>query len=61
MHVCVHVCVKACPCITVTSVHDSPGVHVFECTAELDKVLPHRSLRDEPPLLLEVLQNEEDT
>lgn len=61
--VCVSVraCVKACPCITVTSVHDSPGVHVFECTAELDKVLPHRSLWDEPPLLLKVLQNQAAT
>lgn len=44
-----------CMCISATSVHDSPGVHVFERTAELDEVLPHRSLWDKPPLLLKVL------
>lgn len=30
---------------------------MFKRTAELDKVLPHRSLRDKPPLLLKVLEN----
>lgn len=45
--VCVHV--------DATSVHDSPGVHVFKRAAELDKVFPHCSLRDQPPLFLEVL------
>lgn len=49
------VCVCLCVFIKATSVHDSPGVHVFECTAELDKVLPHCSLWDKPPLLLKVL------
>lgn len=45
-----------CVCVFInTSVHDSPGVHVFEGTAELDKILPHCSLRDEPSLLLKVL------
>lgn len=29
---------------------------MLECTAELDKVLPHGSLGDEPPLFLKVLQ-----
>jgi len=49
------VCVCVCVCAHDTSVHDSPGVHVFEGAAELDKVFPHRSLWDEPPLLLKVL------
>lgn len=44
-----------CVCIITTSVHDSSGVHMFERTAELDKVLPHCSLWDKPPLLLKVL------
>lgn len=38
-----------------TSMHDSSGVHMFERTAELDKVLPHCSLWDKPSLLLKVL------
>lgn len=53
---CLNVCLcTVCVCTNTTSVHDSPGVHMFKCTAELYKVLPHRSLWDKPPLLLKVL------
>ena len=39
-----------------TPVHDSAGVHVLQGAAQLDEILPDRSLWDEPPLLLKVLQ-----
>lgn len=48
-------CACECACVNNTSVHDSSGVHMFKRTAELDKVLPHCSLWDKPPLLLKVL------
>ena len=41
---------------TLTSVHDSAGVHVLKSTAELDKVPPHSALWNQLPLLLEVLE-----
>lgn len=44
-----------------TTVHDPAGVHVLHGTAELHKVLPHGPLRDEPLLLLEVLQRGRQT
>ena len=40
-----------------TPVHDPAIVHVRECPAELHKVLPDRLLRDEPLLLLEMLNH----
>ncbi len=40
---------------TPTSVHDTSGVHVFQCAADLDKVFPDCPFRDESTLLLEVL------
>lgn len=40
---------------THTSVHHPAGVHVLHGAAQLHEVLPHRPLRDQPLLLLEVL------
>lgn len=41
--------------LNVTSVHHPAGVHVFDCAAQLHKVLPDRPFWDQPLLLLEVL------
>lgn len=38
-----------------TSMHDPAGVHVFQCAAELHKILPYCSFRNQPPLLLKIL------
>ncbi len=38
-----------------TSMHDSAWVHVFQRAAQLHKILPYRSFRNQPPLLLKIL------
>lgn len=43
-------------CTACTSVHYTPGVHVLQCAAQLNKVLPYSLFRDQPPLFLEMLR-----
>lgn len=45
---------SVCVCVC-TSVHDTSRVHVLQRTTELNKVLPYRLFRDQPPLFLEML------
>ncbi len=42
----------------LTSVHDPPGVHVVEGTAQLNKVPPYCTLGDQLFLFLEMLKRE---
>lgn len=51
LFLCVHVTGFVC-----TSVHDAAGVHVLQCTTQLNKVLPYCLLGNQPSLFLEMLQ-----
>lgn len=43
---------------TLTSVHDPFGMHVFQCTAQLNEILPNGPFWDKPPMLSEMFDHE---
>ncbi len=52
--------IMMCVCIRkkvseFTSMHDSAWVHVFQRATQLHKILPYRSFRNQPLLLLKIL------